>query len=56
MISRRHSYETDADNRKPSERRYGKIRLYLLLDRLKGGHSGIVRMELEGQTYDPQQL
>lgn len=27
----------------------GKFALYLLLDRLKGGHSGIVRMELEGR-------
>lgn len=27
----------------------GKFALYLLLDRLKGGHSGIVRMELEGK-------
>ena len=27
----------------------GKFALYLLLDRLRGGHSGIVRMELEGK-------
>lgn len=27
----------------------GKFALYLLMDRLKGGHSGIVRMELEGK-------
>ena len=27
----------------------GKFALYLLLDRMKGGHSGIVRMELEGR-------
>ena len=27
----------------------GKFALYLLLDRLRGGHSGIVRMELEGR-------
>ena len=27
----------------------GKFALYLLLDRLKGKHSGVVRMELSGQ-------
>ena len=27
----------------------GKFAMYLLLDRLKGGHTGIVRMELEGK-------
>ena len=26
----------------------GKFALYLLLDRMKGGHSGVVRMELSG--------
>ena len=34
----------------------GKFALYLLLDRLKGGHSGIVRMELEGRLIDTEQL
>ncbi len=27
----------------------GKFAIYLLLDRLKGGHSGVIRMELEGK-------
>jgi sulfate transport system ATP-binding protein/LacI family transcriptional regulator/LacI family repressor for deo operon, udp, cdd, tsx, nupC, and nupG len=27
----------------------GKFALYLLLDRMKGGHKGVVRMELEGK-------
>lgn len=27
----------------------GKFALYLLLDRIRGGHKGVVRMELEGQ-------
>ena len=27
----------------------GRFALYLLLDRMKGGHSGVVRMELSGK-------
>ena len=34
----------------------GKFALYLLLDRLRGGHSGIVRMELEGKLVILEQL
>lgn len=46
----------DAQNAKPMlttvrvpKEEMGKFALYLLLDRIRGGHEGVVRMELEGK-------